>query len=390
MKWKTNSHISYCSNMHPAETWLDTFAALRNHVPAIRSGLGVNQFGIGLRLSGIAAKSLDNDAHIPSFMDWLDQEQLYVFTLNGFPYGPFHGTAVKEHVYDPDWLDEERVRYTLQLATLISKILPKGLDGGISTCPVAYKFNDKDRDQVLADSVIPMMQVVLGLKNIEEETGKHIHLDIEPEPDGMLETTDEFIRYFEDYLLNQGSGYLSAKGVQNPERMIRHHIQLCYDVCHFAVTYEDPEEVVKKIREAGISIGKMQVSSALKVDMKQQVSQKLQQLSRFNEPVYLHQSVGRKGTDLIRFRDLPQFLDSGEEIDEVRVHYHVPLFVEYYHLLESTQADVRKALAMYKRDPFTNHLEVETYTWDILPDEMKLGSVDSILREINWLTSQLA
>ncbi len=34
--------------------------------------------------------------------------------------------------------------------------------------------------------------------------------------------------------------------------------------------------------------------------------------------------------------------------------------------------------------PDVPHLEIETYTWDVLPAELKASAVESIAREYEW------
>ncbi len=174
---------------------------------------------------------------------------------------------------------------------------------------------------------------------------------------------------------------------------LKDHVQLCYDVCHFAVGYENHAAVLQQAKAAGIKIGKIQISAALKAvleaDKREAIIKTFQQ---FNEPTYLHQVIARKKEGLPeRFSDLPQALAKANDPDmiEWRAHFHVPLFVEDYGVLQSTQQDIRTVLAIQQQTPFTNHLEIETYTWDVLPQELKLPLLDSIIREFEWVKNTL-
>ncbi len=383
-----NSHLSYCTNIHPGETWPETFRALKSHVPAVRDEVGAEKFGIGLRLSGQAASELEEGDHLSEFTEWLKGENLYVFTMNGFPYGNFHNSRVKEDVHKPDWFTRERIDYTNRLADILAGLLPDGIDGGISTSPLSYRFWHEDYNDALERSVDPLLEVVVHLHKLEQETGKLIHLDMEPEPDGMMETSDEFIHFYNDILLPKGIEALEKMGFQNGEELIRKHFTLCYDVCHFAVEFEDGVTVIDKMLEQHIPIGKIQISAALKGSMSKD-NDIYEALEQFDEPTYLHQAVGRSGELLMRYRDLDQLLASRPKLQEIRTHFHVPVFLATYGLLDSTQDEIIRVLDKWKKEPFTNHLEIETYTWNILPEDMQLEIDRSVAREMDWVLKQI-
>ena len=132
--------LTYCSNIHPGESWEDHFAQLQQHVPLIKARVNPDgRFGIGLRLSNTASLELKNEETLSSFIEWLNENDCYVFTMNGFPYGSFHNTIVKDKVHAPDWTTQDRVDYTIRLAEILSKLLPKDMEGGISTSPLSYR-----------------------------------------------------------------------------------------------------------------------------------------------------------------------------------------------------------------------------------------------------------
>ncbi len=197
-----NVHLTYCSNIHPGETWADVRANIEKYFPAVRDKVAPGQaFGIGLRLSARAAKELGTGDAMAEFKRFLAAKNLYVFTINGFPYGTFHGTRVKEEVYLPDWRDEERLRYTDELADLLVQLLPDGMEGSISTVPGAFKpamRGSADVD-VIADNFV---RHVAKLVDVEERTGKKIALAIEPEPHCFLETIEESVNFFRERLFN--------------------------------------------------------------------------------------------------------------------------------------------------------------------------------------------
>jgi sugar phosphate isomerase/epimerase len=361
--------LTYCTNIHPASGWSDVFASLERYAPPLKARLSPDApFGIGLRLSGAESRALLEADRLERFADWLRERDLYVFSLNGFPYGAFHGTPVKADVHAPDWRDEERVAYTLRLVRILSALLPEGLDGSISTSPLSYKtwIDQADRAtwELLARNVGRIADAL---------DGTSIHLDLEPEPDGLLERSTELVRFFDEWL---------PPGA-------REHVGVCFDTCHMAVAYEDPAEVMDRYERAGIKIGKIQVSSGLEVPLPAPGGA----LDAFNDPVYLHQvtQLDRDGA-LRQYPDLPEALPHVHDprAEQWRVHFHTPLFVERYGTFRSTREWIVRTFDEVKRRRNCRILEIETYTWDVLPAELKLELTDSIAREYGWVLDALA
>ena len=398
-------HLGYCTNIHAGETWGDHFAALQTAVPELKQRLSPDApFGLGLRLSNVASEELEQPENLVAFQQWLSDTDCYVFTMNGFPFGSFHNTVVKDQVHAPDWTTEARVEYTKRLFRILSVLLPvdelgNAITGGVSTSPLSYRHwfeweQPAARDYILSQTTQNVLDVVADLIRLHRQTDRLMHLDLEPEPDGVIETADEFIAWFTDYLIPMGLEQLTEQfGLTDEaaETAICDHVRLCYDVCHFAVGYERPAEVLDKLKNYGLRVGKIQISAALKAEFPADEANReavRQAFSQFNEPTYLHQVVVRTTSDgLLRFRDLPDALAALDNTHvEWRSHFHVPIFVESYGVLQSTQDDIREVLRLQAERQFTNQLEVETYTWDVLPGELKLVVVDSIEREMKWVT----
>ncbi len=391
-------HLTYCTNIHTGESWNDHFANLQRHIPAVKKAVAPHQpYGIGLRLSNLASLELEEEENLSAFQQWLHQNDCYVYTLNGFPYGGFHNTRVKDGVHAPDWKTDERVQYTIRLAHLLAALLPEGMEGGISTSPLTYKdwYATEDSKQALLQmGTEHVLQVAEELIRIQQATGKIIHLDIEPEPDGMLADGPEFLEWYQQYLLPMGISFLQKQYgflKEQAETSLKTHIQLCYDICHFAISYVDHAGFIQQLHQYGIKTGKIQISAALKSHLSgdfQQRKKVIDAFRHFDEPTYLHQVVARlsDGT-LKRYADLPQALADAENplAQEWRAHFHVPLFAEDYGLLQSTQKDIAQVLAIHQQQPFTAHLEIETYTWEVLPDNLKLPLQASIIRELQWV-----
>lgn len=395
-------HLTYCTNIHPGESWEDMFKNLKDYVLKVKSEVSPNTpFGIGLRLSDKASRTIVQEDNLAVFKKWLEEHQCYVFTMNGFPYGGFHHQAVKDQVHQPDWTTNDRLDYSLRLFSILEALLPHGIEGGISTSPLSYKFwkeTQDHRDTVFQNATHHIIKVAAKLHETYLQTGKVLHLDVEPEPDGLLENTQEVIQWYKDWLIPQGTAYLQQQfdfSVDQAERCIKKHIQLCYDVCHFALAYEDPQEVFSQLEEEGIKIGKVQISAALSTKLSEEIEERKQvqnALNQFVESTYLHQVVERNSKGkLTGYPDLPQALKhiNNPTAKEWRIHFHVPVFLASYGQLESTQGEILKVLNYLNKEKLTDHLEVETYTWEVLPDEIQLEIVDSIVREIQWVQKNI-
>lgn len=391
-------HLSYCSNIHPGEEWSAHFSVLQSSIPEIKAAVCPNEkMGIGLRLANQASIDLSEKSNFETFKNWLETNDCYIFTMNGFPYGGFHNVVVKDQVHAPDWTTPERTNYTIRSFGLLAQLLPNDItEGGISTSPLSYRFwwkTPESLEEATKKATKNMLLVVEALIELQEKTGKTLHLDIEPEPDGILENSQEFVDWYKNYLIPMGIEQLADKGFSSEKAIeaIKTHIQLCYDVCHFAVGFEHPQVVIDKLNAEGIKVGKIQISSALKVDFSSDAQTKLETIAQYNEPTYLHQVVAqRKDGSFVKFPDLTEAINGFDNlISSWRVHFHVPLFLENYGVLSSTQSDIVDTINVHKKKSFTNHLEIETYTWGVLPTEFQAPLNESIIREINWVKGLL-
>jgi sugar phosphate isomerase/epimerase len=368
--------LTYCTNIHPADGWEAVRANLARVAPALKQQLAPSgRFGVGLRLSAREARELLAAGPLDAFRAFLDEHGLYVAIINGFPYGPFHGTPVKADVYAPDWRDDARVAYTLDLIEILSRLLPPDLDGGVSTAPLSYKRWVRADDRDAWDSIARnIMRVAEALARVHDERGALIHLDLEPEPDCLLETTDETVRFFDRHLSSPAH---------------REHVRVCFDCCHVSVEHEDPLTALETYRQAGVKIGRVQLSSALDVDLPADAAgaaRVADRLRLFADPVYLHQVVEQQTGGRRQFPDLDEALaHRPPDAAHWRIHFHVPLFMHDYDGLGSTQHDVATVIGAAASQRFTRHLEIETYTWDVLPGALKMDVVSSIAREYMWV-----
>jgi len=355
------AHLTYCTNIHPGESWAEVRANLEQHVSAVKARVAPDRpFGVGLRLSARAAEECD----LADLQRLLARNGMYVFTINGFPHGTFHGTPVKDAVYQPDWREPARVAYTNRLADLLVELLPDGVTGSISTVPGCFG-RDADLDLIAAN----VRRSADHLAALEARTGKRIMLALEPEPACVLETVADALAFF-------------------PRLPDRRHLGLCLDACHAAVEFEDLPAALAELAGAAIPIAKVQLSCGLRIAPV--TAEQRTALAAFAESVYLHQVVARSGDTLARYVDLPEALANAAGGDEWRVHFHVPIFRAELGAFGSTQPFLAELLALHRRAPIAPHLEVETYTWDVLPPELRDEPIaDAVARELRWVMERL-
>ena len=385
-------HLTYCSNIHAGETWASVRETLGDVLPALRRKLDwIGPLGVGLRLSASAAETLDDPPVMEEFLHFLLSGDYYVFTINGFPYGAFHGTRVKEHVYEPDWRQHSRLSYTNRLASLLATLSAgHGVAApSVSTVPGAFRANirtDADRSAV----ALGFLRHVAHLVELRRRTGQCITLAIEPEPACQLETTGEVVELLRDRVLQADplAAVVRETGISMTLDDVRRHLGLCLDTCHLAVAFEDPVVALAHIRAAGIRVHKVQISSALSVAAPS-APESQRALARFADDTYLHQVAEQHNRRLVRFDDLPAALDAARRGDAGqgpwRVHFHVPVFLESVGDFGTTQPELRAALEAVVASNACAQFEVETYTWDVLPEEFRsTDMVSAIARELAW------
>lgn len=392
------AHLTYCSNIHPAEDWPRVLANLRQHVPEIKRVIAPDRsFGLGLRLSARAATELEQDDAMEEMQTFLGETDCYVFTLNGFPYGAFHGQAVKERVYRPDWRTDERLGYTNRLARVLARLLPDGpdMEGSISTVPGAYK-SDIAGDADLFEIAERLIRHVAYLVDLKWHTGRTIVLGLEAEAGCLLETTDDTVRFFAQYVHAEWAAerlsLLTGLSDSEAHEALKLHLGICLDLCHLAIQFETIGETVEKLEQAGIRVAKVQISAALSID--DPGRDQIDSLRRLDDGVYLHQVVVRGPEGIVRYPDIAPAVTAkavGPGGDSWRVHFHVPIHLRNLGPLATTSESIRDFLAVQRDLPISRHLEIETYTWDVLPAEYRATAVtENIVKEMEWLIRQSA
>lgn len=356
-------------------------AVLGSSVLAVRDELrasgdaGVAEpFAIGLRLSARAAGEGLDATRLARFRDWLAATGTYVFTINGFPYGDFHGTRVKEKVFQPDWTSPARIAYTQDLFRILAAVAKPGTGASVSTLPGSHKTFGADERLIRRN----LIDLAAWLDELAREHGHDFHLGLEPEPLGHFENTRETLAFF-DRLLDDAT---------DPEQ-VRRRIGLNFDTCHFALEYDDIRESLDAIHRHGIRLSKIHLSSALALNPQDPAA--ITAIRHFDEPTYFHQVITRDDAGgLTRFTDLPDFLahPPPAEAIEARVHFHIPLDTEPAPPLRSTRSQAREALDWTREHPDAcPHFEIETYTWAVLPVDLQRPVTTQLANEYRWVLS---
>jgi len=380
---KHGLHLAYCTNVHPGEDWAQTFDSLNRHTLQVKQRVQPkSRYAIGLRLSDRASRELSDPKTLLQFQRWLEKKDCYVFTINGFPFGQFHGARVKAAVYLPDWTDPQRLGYTTRLFDLLDQLAPKEMEASVSTLPGSFKdfITTPEQARAIRDQV---WRCVEHIAQLGEKSGRRLHLGLEPEPFGLFENSDETVNFFDQ---------LRVEHPNDPR--LEAHLGVNYDTCHFATEFEEPAEAITKFQQNEIRLSKIHLSNALKLSPSLAA---LQSLAAFAEDVYLHQVIIRHADGaLTRFRDLDVALESSaahapKTGDEWRVHFHVPLHCELGDGFNTTTDHVSGLLAILQAQPaLCSHLEMETYTWAVMPEHLRSREVaDQIVAEYEWTLGQL-
>lgn len=377
--------LGYCTNVHPGRSVAEVEAGLDRYAVPVARGFG-RSMAAGLWLTEpVVRELLSSQDRLVRFADGLQSRGLSCHTLNAFPFGDFHSERVKENVYLPDWTDPRRLEYTAQCANVLAALLPEGADGSISTVPLGFKNLVRGSD-FLQRSGLQLIECARRLSALRQRNGKIIRLAIEPEPLCVLETTPEAIEFFQQ-LWRQAE-------MQHATQIVHEHIGLCYDVCHQAVEFEDAAASIAAIDRAGIRINKVHLSCALQLEEPGTNNLGRAALKRYAEPRYLHQMIARSSSGkIVRMVDLTEsFADHPDDEFAAapvwRIHFHVPVDSERLGPLQTTRSALIDALPAVAALNYAPHLEVETYTWEVLPVSGAIDLVGGLTRELR-ATSQL-
>lgn len=384
--------LTYCMNVHPGESLEELLRTLDGPVTRVkRAACAERPMGLGLWLAAGLARHLAADRGARAELRRrLERQDLFVFTMNAFPYGGFHAQRVKEAVFAPSWAEGDRLDYTRTCAELLAELLPAGVRGSISTVPLGHAaagFAAADRARA-RDQLVEMAR---ALEALEHRCGADITLGLEPEPGAALASVADGVQFLADEVHPVGGA------------AARRHIGLCVDACHEAVMFEDPQRAVRALVERRVRVAKLQVTAALRIvgsaDRRAAV-RAAERLAAFDEGRYFHQVAVRGRRGVTHFPDLPHFLRAarrarGAPFDEARAHFHVPVFAEPDGELGTTRPHLERLLGLVTEARLTDHFEVETYTFDVIPaaERARLGATEleaALGRELGWARTRLA
>jgi hypothetical protein len=389
-------HLTYSTLVHPGDNWDEIWNSLTTYVPKVKERFSPDQrFGVSLRLAAESAQTLvSSRTERDKLKKFLDDNDMYLYTVNAFPYGPFKGRIVKEQVYEPDWRTDERTQYTINVAEVLADVAPEGSAPSIQSPPLGFKPRVTGPDVIDAFTE-HILRVAAHLIELKERTNRTVGLALEPEPYCFLETTDETVAYFTNHLYSGKSAARLAKLARIPiseaHAALRRHVGTVFDICHQAVEYEDISVSLQKLVDAGIPVFKLQEAAAIQVP---QVNEKaIDVLHRYAQTIYLTQTKERKeGKDkmFLNLEDAFEAWKTNPGPREWRTHIHVPVFLDDLGAFRTTRFAIEDALKFHKANPVSRQLEIETYTWDVLPDSLKTGNiVDYVCKELEWVKGQL-
>ncbi|HEX5420765.1 MAG TPA: metabolite traffic protein EboE [Gammaproteobacteria bacterium] len=389
-------HLTYSTLVHPGDTWPEIWDSLNRYVPQVKQRVAPNEpFGVSLRISAASAEALTRDAgERAKLKAFLDDNDMYLYTVNAFPYGPFKNTLVKKQVYEPDWRSDERAVYTMQVADILAEVAAPGIEPTIQSPPLGFKPRVTG-PEVVAAYTRQVLRTVAHLIELERKTGRKVRLALEPEPFCFLETTEEAVDYFTNHLYADSAADSVAKqtGLSRGEAhaALRDHLGMVYDICHQAVEYEDVGVSLRTLADVGIPVFKLQEAAAVRVPVVTQET--VDAMREFADTVYLTQTVERRDGHLTRFLNLEDAFAAWESDPgprEWRTHFHVPVFLDDLGPFKTTRFAIEDALKFHRENKLSPQLEIETYTWDVLPEHLKTGDiVDYVTREIEWVRDQL-
>ncbi len=390
-------HLTYSTLVHPGDTWEEMRESLHTYGPAVKRRFSPDApFGVSLRLSAASAATLAADpVERARLRDFLKTEDLYVYTVNAFPYGPFKGRLVMEDVYEPDWSTDDRVRYTCDVADVLADIVVSGVSPTIQSAPLAFRPNVSGPDDVAA-LTHNLFRVVTHLIDLERTTGARVKLALEPEPFCFLESTQETVDYFNDHVYSVAATRTLVEMTGQPASevigLIRRHLGVVFDICHQSVAFENITDSLKLLEQASIPVFKLQAAAALRIPKVD--AEVVNDLEPFTNTIYLSQTTELRDGTTTKFLNLIDAIDAWKLSPggnrEWRTHFHLPVFLDDLGSFGTTRDGIAAALQVHKTSPVSDHLEIETYTWDVLPAHLKTGDItDYVTRELEWARDAL-
>ena len=389
-------HLTYSTLVHPGDTWTDMKTSLITYLPGVKAKFSPNApMGVSLRLANASVEELLAKPEERQWLkDFLIKEELYVYTVNAFPYGPFKGQIVKAEVYEPDWTTEARTSYTMNVADILAEVTGLDVEPTIQTAPLAFrpKVTTPEYEAAFNENIY---RVIAHLMTLEKKTGHRVKLAIEPEPFCFLETIPETVTYFQEKIYSleaaERISELSGQPLAEVFGATRRYLGVVLDICHQSVQFEDIADDINQLSRAGIPIFKLQEAAALLVE--NVTPEIVEELKKYTGTIYLSQTTELRDGKITRFLNLEDAINAWEADPgprEWRTHFHVPVFLKDLGPFQTTRGGIDAALKVHAKTPLSTHLEIETYTWDVLPDHLKTGDISEyVIRELEYVRDEL-
>jgi len=389
-------HLTYSTLVHPGDTWPEMKNSLVTFVPEVKKRFSPDApMGVSLRLANASVEELLAKPEERTWLKkFLEDNNLYVYTVNAFPYGPFKGEIVKERVYEPDWTTEARTKYTMHIADILAEVTSQPVEPTIQTAPLAYRPK-ANTPEFLANFNENIYRVIAHLMNLEKRTGRRVKLAVEPEPYCFLETIPETVQWFNEKIYSLAAAERIAKLSGEPLSEVfgatRRYLGVVLDICHQSVAFESIADDIDQLSQAGIPIFKLQEAAALRVD--QVDAEIVTELKKYTGTIYLSQTTELRNGVITRYLNLEDAIAAWESDPgprEWRTHFHVPVFLQDLGPFQTTRSGIDDALRIHARTPLSTHLEIETYTWDVLPEHLKTGDItEYVVRELAYVRDEL-
>jgi len=369
--------ITYCGNVHPVLSFKDLEAYLRESTPKVQKAFG-SKFPLGLWLPKSALDEALSPEGLKNLLMALDRLETRPISFNGFPMEVFHGTRVKENVYQPDWSASSRLEYTKDLARLGFELGVK--DFSISS--LSGGFRPDDHELKVERYIQHWLQWVEWARAFETKTGVRVALALEPEPFNTMEDQSDAIALWSRMRRQAVQSGLSEQDLQR-------YLGLCFDTCHFSVRYIPLLKAWDELAAVGLPVHKIQVSVAPRWQQSMGAVA-LERFFKWQEPVYLHQSFALVNGKREDFLDLDLARQFKADVEQWRTHFHVP--IHYGHREDSTGAELIGFLQDLKqRKVDLPVLEVETYSFGSMGVQWgeRESLEQSIAKEMTWLQEQM-
>lgn len=387
MLLKNKHNLTYCSNIFKEKTWKNLFCKLKIYITNLKVFFRKKHIGLSLCISNSLANEIKKTDILLNLISWLKKNRLYISSINGFVYQTFHQKNIKERIYLPDWTSKKRLIFTQNLIKILKTVIKKNHDGSISTLPISYKaWTKENHKHYILYKTSKHLSILLELLiNIKKQQQNIIHLDIEPEPQCLIETYKEIKTFFEHWLIPICEKYLTPKYPKHTLKThVYKHIQICYDICHFSVNFENHQKILTSIKKSKIKIGKIQISSALKINLNNKNKhQQLKTLLTLQSSPFLHQTTEKNGNKIKKYPDIKHILNTFKEKKhgELRIHCHISIHEKIYKNIETTCEETQNTLKSFLQKLHIKHIEIETYTHNIIYED---NPIDTIIKEYTW------